>query len=129
VGDQPSPLGDGGRSYAPAVGVQGPGESVAKIIGRPNPSHPLAVPPVPGTFGVRQIRRPPAAPLGYVLTRSLDGRSVYDAYAFCRDEGGRRPWLRTFESLNSAVAWMIQHEDQIQGFNARHDVEPDRWPV
>ncbi|RPE78121.1 MULTISPECIES: hypothetical protein [unclassified Frondihabitans] len=110
------------------MGVQGPGESVDRFIGRPNPSHPLAVPAVKNTFGAWQVRRDRTNPLGYVVNCSLDGRTVYDAYAHCRDGGKKRPWLRTFESLNSAVAWMIQHEDELLAFNSRHDVEPDVWP-
>lgn len=112
-----------------AMGVQGPGESVNQFIGRPIPSHPFAVPAVKDTFGAWQVRRDRRNPIGYVLHRSLDGRTVYDAYAHCRDEGGKRPWLRTFASLNSAVAWMIQHEADLRAFNNRHNVEPDTWPA
>lgn len=119
----------GGYSYRPLMGVHGRGESVERIVGRPIPSHPLAVPAIKGTFGAWQVRRHRANPIGYVLTRSESGRTVYDCYAHCRDGGGKRPWLRTFESLNSAVAWMIQHEDQLHAFNARHDIEPDTWPA
>ena len=71
--------------------------------------HPLAVPPAPGTFGVWQVRRVRSAPLGYVLARHELGRIVYHCYAHGRDDAGGRPWLRRADSLNSAVAWMIQH--------------------
>lgn len=111
------------------MGVQGPGESAKRLIGRPIPSHPLAVPPRKNSFGAWQVRRHPNNPIGYVLLRSDDGRNVYDSYAYCRDNGGKRPWLKTFESLNSAVAWMIQHEDDLHAFNSRHDIEPDVWPA
>jgi hypothetical protein len=111
------------------MGVHGRGESVDRIVSRAIPSHPLAVPAIKGIFGAWQVRRHRANPLGYVLLRSLDGSSVYDCYGHCRDGGGKRPWLRIFGSLNSAVAWMIQHEDQLHAFNARYDIEPDGWPV
>ncbi|BDZ48255.1 hypothetical protein GCM10025867_04960 [Frondihabitans sucicola] len=111
------------------MGVQGSGEAIAKILRRPIPSHPLAVPPVPGTYGTWQVRRHRSAPIGYVNMRSLNGRHVYDAYAHCRDDNGGRPWLRTFDTLNSAVAWIIQHEDQIQAYIDRHHPEPEQWPA
>lgn len=119
-----SPLSEVARSFH-RMGVQGPGESVNRFIGRPIPSHPLAVPAVKNTFGAWQVRRDQKNPIGYVLHRSLDGRTVYDCYAHCRDGGGKRPWLKTFEAFNSAVAWMIQHEDELRAFNNRHDV----WPA
>lgn len=111
------------------MGVQGRGESVDRMVGRPIASHPLAVPAIKGTFGAWQVRRTRANPIGYVLMRSLDGRSVYDCYAHCRDGSGKRPWLKTFDTLNSAAAWMIQHEAELHAFNSRHDVEPDTWPA
>ncbi|GAA4682669.1 hypothetical protein [Frondihabitans cladoniiphilus] len=111
------------------MGVQGSGEAIARILRRPIPSHPLAVPPIPGSFGSWQVRRHRAVPIGYVNMRSVDGRHVFDAYAHCRDAKGGRPWLRTFDTLNSAVAWMVQHEAQLRAFNDRHDPEPEEWPA
>lgn len=70
-----------------------------------------------------------SAPIGYVHMRSLDGRHVFDAYAHCRDTGGGRPRLSTFDTLNAVVAWMIQHEVEIRAFNARRDAEPEEWPA
>jgi hypothetical protein len=113
----------------PVMGVQRSGEAIARILRRPIPMHPLAVPPIPGTWGTWQVRRDRATPIGYVNTRSLEGRHVFDAYARCRDKNGGRPWLRTFDTLNSAVAWMIQHEAEIRTFNDRHDDEPEEWPA
>ncbi|MBD8540569.1 hypothetical protein [Frigoribacterium sp. CFBP 8751] len=63
------------------------------------------MPPIPGTFGVWQVRRDRAAPLGYVLSRA--------------ELGG---------SLNSAVAWMIQHEAELSALTGRLHPEPDEWP-
>jgi hypothetical protein len=45
------------------------------ILRRPIPTHPFAVPPIPGTFGVWQVRRDRAAPLGYVVSRAELGAS------------------------------------------------------
>lgn len=61
--------------------------------------------------------------------RSLNSRHVFDAYAYCRDDNGGRPWLRTFDTLNLAAAWMIQHVDQIRALNDRHRLEPEQWPA
>ena len=54
---------------------------------------------------------------------------VFDAYAHCRDAQGRRPWLRTFESLNSAVAWMLQHDAEIGALIASSSPELEEWPA
>lgn len=110
------------------MGVQGPGESVAKILRRPIPTHPLAVPPIAGTFGVWQVRRVRESPIGYVLSRNEHGVTVYHCYAHGRDDAGGRPWLRTTDSLNSAVAWMVQHEGELSVLQQRLHPEPDAWP-
>lgn len=118
-----------GRRTIPLVGVQGPGDSVRKILRRPIPSHPLAVPPRPGTFGVWQVRRVRDAPIGYVLSRSEGGDTVYHCYAHGRDAAGGRPWLRTMSSLNSAVAWMVQHEGELSHLTSTLQPEPEEWPI
>jgi hypothetical protein len=99
------------------------------MLRRPIPSHPLAVPPIPGTFGVWQVRRVKEVPLGYVLSRNEGGRPVYHCYAHGRDDAGGRPWLRTADSLNSAVAWMIQHERDLAALTRRLHPEPEEWPA
>lgn len=101
--------------------MQGSGEAVDRILTRPAQSHPFAH----GSFGFWVIRQEPAPQLGWVLARSVGGRWVFDAYAYCRDESGRRPWLRTFATLNSAVAWMLQHEREIRALIARSAPEPE----
>lgn len=113
----------------PTVGVQGSGESVDRILRRPIPSHPLAVPPIPGAFGVWQVRRVPEAPIGYVLSRSERGVMVFHCYAHGRDPAGGRPWLRRADTLNSAVAWMIQHEAELFALSKTLAPEPDEWPA
>jgi hypothetical protein len=111
------------------VGVPGSEEAAAKILRRPILSHLLAVPPIPGTFGVWQVRRHSASPLGYVLSRHELGGIGYHCYAHGRDNAGGRPWLRREGSLNSAVAWMIQHEAELSALTARLHPEPVEWPL
>jgi hypothetical protein len=110
------------------VGVRGSGQAAAKALRQSIPTHPLAVPPAPGTFGVWQVRRVRSAPLGYVLSRPELGRIVYHCYAHGRDDSGGRPWLRQADSLNSAVAWMIQHERELSALTSRLHPEPEEWP-
>jgi hypothetical protein len=102
------------------MGVQGSGEAIDRIMKRPDQAHPHAH----GSFGFWVVRQDPAPPLGWVLARSQSGVWVFDAYAYCRDDSGRRPWLRTFATLNSAVAWMLQHERDIRALIARSAQEP-----
>ena len=115
--------------YAPAVGVRGSGETAAKILRRPIPPHPLAVPPIPGTFGVWQVRRDSTAPLGYVASHGEVGGIVYHCYAHGRDDAGGRPWLRREDSLNSAVVWMIQHDAELSALTCKLHPEPEEWPA
>jgi hypothetical protein len=110
------------------MGVRGAGDVAAKILRRPIPTHPFAVPPAPGQFGVWQVRRVRSAPLGYVLSRPELGGIAYHCYAHGRDDAGGRPWLRREGSLNSAVAWMIQHEAELSALTGRLHPEPDEWP-
>ena len=69
-----------------------------------------------------------SAPLGYVLSRLELGGIVYHSYAYGQDDTGGRPWLRREGSLNSAVAWMIQHEAELSALTGRLRPEPDEWP-
>lgn len=102
------------------MGVSGSGEAIGRILSRPPQSHPHAH----GSFGFWVVQQKPAPPLGWVLARSEHGVYVMDCYAYCRDEGGKRPWLKTFASLNSAVAWMLQHEREIRDLIDRSSPEP-----
>lgn len=70
----------------------------------------------------------PCRPLGYVLSRHELGGIVYHCYAHGRDDAGGRPWLRREDSLNSAVAWMIQHEAELSALTGRLHPEPEEWP-
>jgi len=53
---------------------------------------------------------------------------TFHAYAHCRDDEGKRPWLHEFSTLNAAAAWMMHHERQIREFNAQHGPETQVWP-
>lgn len=86
------------------------------------------MPPIAGTFGVWQVRRVRAAPIGYVLSRHENRATVYHCYAHGRDDAGGRPWLHTSGSLNSAVAWMVQHEREITALQRQLHSEPEIWP-
>ena len=109
-------------------GSRGSGDTAAKILRRPIPTHPLAVPPSPGSFGVWQVRRVRSAPIGYVRSHPELGGFAYHCYAYGRDGAGRRPWLHRADSLNSAVAWMIQHERELSAMTTQLQPEPDEWP-
>jgi len=99
-----------------------------RILAKQPHEHPHALPVFPGAQGLWLVRQGAAPPLGYVTSRSAVGRWVFDAYAHCRDDGGRRPWLRTFDTLSSAVAWMMQHERELRELIARSAPEPEAWP-
>lgn len=109
------------------MGVTGPGKSVDSILRRRPDEHPFAIPVAPGAQGLWPIRVTPT-PIGYVLKRSEGGGFVYDVYAHCRDDKGGRPWLKTFRTFNSAVAWAVQHERDIFELIAKNSPEPELWP-
>lgn len=102
------------------MGVKGSGEALNKILAKAAPSHPHAY----GSFGFWVIARKPAPPLGWVIARNVDGVWMLDAYAYCRDETNKRPWLKTFKTLNSAASWMMQHEREILDLIERSTPEP-----
>lgn len=60
-----------------SVGIRGLGKTVARILCRPITTHPFAVPPISGTFGIWQVRRDHATPLSHVLARAELGSIVY----------------------------------------------------
>jgi len=68
----------------------------------------------------------PSPPLSWVTARSAGNGPRYHCYAYCRDKSERRPWLREFDSLNSAVAYMLRHEPEIRDLISRSDPEPDQ---
>jgi hypothetical protein len=108
------------------MGVRGSGEAARSALNKPVPSHPHAHAPTPGAHGFWVVQVKPGPPLGWVTARSAGNGPRYHCYAYCRDASGRRPWLREFDSLNSAVAWMLQHEREIHDLISRSDPEPDQ---
>lgn len=90
--------------------------------------HPYAHAPFHGAQGLWLVQRAPASPLGYVTMRSTLSRWVFDAYAHCRDDGDRRPSLRTFDTLHWAVAWMMQRESDVGALIERSSPETEVWP-
>jgi hypothetical protein len=59
--------------------------------------------------------------LGYVMRHraELGDPFTYEIYADARNARGQRIWVRRVESLNSAVAWMMQNADRLVSFAAR----------
>jgi hypothetical protein len=110
------------------MGVQTKFENARAALRKPPAGHPCAIPPIPGGQGLWLIRQGEAPALGYVRQRPVTGGFAFDVYAHCRDEGGRRPWLHTAPSLNSAVAWTLQHDADVRALIARSTAEPDPWP-
>lgn len=103
------------------MGVQSSFENIGRALAKPAQSHPHAH----GSFGHWVVQRGSAAPLGWIITADAGSTWEFVAYARCRDAGGKRPWLGTFTTLNSAVAWMLQHEAEIRGLIARSRPEPE----
>lgn len=66
-----------------------------------------------------QVRRVKESPIGYVLAQVADEGQRYYCYAYGRDDEGGRPLLRTTDSQNSAVAWMVQHERDLAALTRR----------
>lgn len=105
----------------PGVGVNGPGDAARRAWAKPPPTR---APADPGANGFWVIQVKPGPPLGWVLSRSRGNAPSYHCYAYCRDQENRRPWLREFATLNSAVAWMLQLEPEIRDLISRCDPEP-----
>jgi len=83
--------------------------------------HRPSAPSVSGRSGVSaQHRSAASCPAVRTARRSMTATHG-------RDDAGWRPWLQTTKSSNSAVAWMIQHEDELQSVQQRLHPEPDAW--
>lgn len=108
----------------PSMGTKGAGEAARSVLSKRRPSHPYAHPPSPGAQGFWLIQVKPGPPLGWVISRSAGNGPRYHCYAYCRDREDKRPWLREFSTLNSAVAWMLQHEADIRLLMASMRPEP-----
>ena len=106
------------------MGIRGTGETARSVLTQARPSHPHAHAPTPGAQGFWVVQVKPGPPLGWVISRSVGNGPRYHCYAYCRDQEGKRPWLREFSTLNSAVAWMLQHEAGIRDLIAECHPEP-----
>ncbi|MBF4632668.1 hypothetical protein ITJ42_15725 [Clavibacter michiganensis subsp. phaseoli] len=60
--------------------------------------------------------------LGYVMRHraELGDPFSFEIYADARNAHGQRIWVRREESLNSAVAWMMQNGGRLIAFAAEH---------
>ncbi|MDO4039272.1 hypothetical protein [Clavibacter michiganensis] len=60
--------------------------------------------------------------LGFVMRVRADigDTFTFEVYADARNARGQRIWVRSEESLNSAVAWMMQNSDRLIAFAAQH---------
>jgi len=114
----------GARPSVPVVGVNGSGDAARRAWAKPSPTHPHAHPPTPGANGFWVVQVKPGPPLGWVISRSLGNGPRYHCYAYCRDRENKRPWLRESQTLNGAVAWMLQHEPEIRDLIAVCFPEP-----
>ncbi|MWJ83492.1 hypothetical protein, partial [Clavibacter michiganensis] len=59
--------------------------------------------------------------VGYVIRHraELGDPFTFDVYADARNDQGRRIWIRREPSLDTAVAWMVQHSAELIAFAAR----------
>jgi hypothetical protein len=111
------------------MAIRPPLSNLDRALKAPSPSHPFAEPSSPGGQGLWLVRKPGAAPLGFIVRRSdVMAARDYDCYAYCRDDTNKRPWLRTFLTLNSAAAWMLQNEIRILQLIGRSAPESAPWP-
>jgi hypothetical protein len=108
----------------PLMGVQGSGAAAQIVLKRQPYRHPYAIPAFSGSQGLWLIQIGPADPLGYLRSRAVRGGYVFDVYAHCRDDAGGGPWVHTATSLNSAVAWAVQHDPEIRALIARSTPSP-----
>ncbi|MFH6681128.1 hypothetical protein [Clavibacter michiganensis] len=60
--------------------------------------------------------------LGYVMRvrAEIGDTFTFEVYADARNARGQRIWVRREESLNSAVAWMMQNSGRLIAFAAQH---------
>jgi hypothetical protein len=72
--------------------------------------------------------------LGFVMRvrAEIGDTFTFEVYADARNARGQRIWVRREDSLNSAVAWMMQNADRLVSFAARsrrtQDEELDQEP-
>ncbi|MBD5382109.1 hypothetical protein ACR8AM_12260 [Clavibacter sepedonicus] len=88
----------------------------------PVPEHPHAH-PVRGAWLVR-VGDGPA--LGWVLRHRADLAAPfsYEVYACGLGSDGLRVWVQRRESLNAAVAWVMQHDAELLAYGRRLRPDP-----
>ncbi|MBT1636003.1 hypothetical protein [Clavibacter michiganensis] len=88
----------------------------------PVPEHPYAH-PVRGAWLVR-VGDGPA--LGWVLRHRADLAEPfsYEVYACGLGSDGLRVWVARRETLNAAVAWVVQHDRELVAFGRRLRPDP-----
>ncbi|AWF98940.1 hypothetical protein [Clavibacter michiganensis] len=88
----------------------------------PVPEHPHAY-PVRGAWLVR-VGDGPA--LGWVLRHrdDLAAPFTFEVYACGLGSDGLRVWVQRRESLNAAVAWVMQHDAELLAFGRRLRPDP-----
>jgi hypothetical protein len=92
--------------------LEGADAIVAAIEAQARQSHPLAETIHPGQ--VWRVHCHSTATIGWVryLVPERGTGPAYHAYAD-RREDGVRPWLKSFATLDSAVAWVYQHRGEL----------------
>jgi hypothetical protein len=91
--------------------AEGASEIVARLERETRQGHPLAETIHAGQ--VWRVHGHAEATIAWVrFLRPAAGTGP--AYHVHRDTEGVRPWVRSFASLNSAVAWVVQHRDELR---------------
>lgn len=90
--------------------ADGADEIIARLERQAREEHPLAETVHPGQ--VWRVHGHATRTIAWVryLTPAAGVGPAYHVY---RDTTGLRPWVRSFQSLNSAVAWAVQHVPEL----------------
>ncbi len=101
-----------------ATGEQG--EEQARRHRQPRAQHrtaPVGAPP--GRLLADPGRRPSCGRVRDPAPGGARCRITFDVYADARNDQGQRIWIRREPSLDTAVAWMVQHSAELIAFAAR----------
>jgi hypothetical protein len=90
---------------------EGSDEIIARLTAQLREGHPLAETVHMGH--VWRVHGHASSTIAWVrCLRAAEG--VGPAYHVYRDSPDVRPWVRSFHSLNSAVAWVVQHAAELR---------------